>query len=169
VSDRPTIRIWHENLSVLGDDGRLPLAALTPDGHIHGGLRIEIGGRLVPSLGFFGPDDVCFNEWLKQLWQVAQAFHSAERGEHTFDEGEQGQPAFVFERVGDAGFFTIADSGFDAGRANPEWQRIQFSVADFVAEHSRFRESLFATIRKSVRSAVADQWIETHDSKNQNG
>jgi hypothetical protein len=38
-------------------------------------------------------------------------------GRYVFDEGEQGQPAFVFEREGDQGFFSIAASEISDGDA----------------------------------------------------
>jgi len=82
---------------------RKPLTELTLDRHVHGGLRLEINGRLVPYLGYWGPDDVCFGEWVNELWRAAQALRDS-GGRHVYDEGEQGQPAFVFEREGDRGF-----------------------------------------------------------------
>lgn len=167
MDDKPrSIRIWFENLAAMPADKRLPLQQLTPDEHIHGGLRIEIGGRLVPYLGFWGDDDVCFGEWLEQLWLVAQAFENSEQGCHTFDEGEQGQPAFIFERSGDRAYFTIGPSGLSEAVGDPNWQRVEFSPAEFIAEHARFREAFFDTLRGAT--SVADLWIQRHDPKNRN-
>jgi hypothetical protein len=162
-----TIRIWCENVAAMDVSDRLPLSQLNPDEHIHGGLRIEIGGRLVPSLGYFGPDDVCFDTWLEELWLAAQALESSEHGRHVFDECEQGQPAFVFERDGDRGFFSIAPSGISGVEGDPDWQRVEFSTAEFLAEHARFRESFFATIRAAAPVA-AELWIQFKDPKNRN-
>jgi hypothetical protein len=158
VNESQSIRIWHENLAAMCVDERLPLSALTLENHIHGGLRLQFGERLVPCLGYFGPDDACFNTWLEELWSATRAFESATDARYVFDEGEQGQPAFIFERVGDRAYFSIADSEFSGGKADPDWQRIEFSPDEFLAEHTHFRESLFATIRAAAPH-VADQWI----------
>jgi len=164
MSEGQSIRIWHENLAAIGGGERLPLAGLTRDAHIHGGLRLEVGGRLVPSLGYFGPDDVCFNTWLEEFWSAALAFESADEASYTFDEEEQGQPAFVFERVGDRAYFSIAEAEYSEGKANPDWQRVEFSPGEFLAEHIRFREGFFATLRAAVPQ-VAEEWIREHDPR----
>jgi len=163
------IRILHEGLAALSEDSeRLPLSELTPDSHIHGELMLQFGGRIVPWLGFFGAYDVCFNSWLEELWSVAQAFELASNAKYIFDEGEQGQPAFVFERDRDRAFFSIADAEFSAGQADPEWQRVEFSPIEFLAEHTRFRASFFDKLRDEAPQVV-DQWISQHDPKSRNG
>jgi hypothetical protein len=140
-----TVRIWHENLSALAGNDRKPLSTLTPINHVHGGLRLEIAGRLVPCLGYWGQDDVCFQVWLEELWLAAEALGTP-GGRHIFDEGEQGQPAFVFEREGDRGFFTIAPSEISDGNAHTDWQRVEFLPADFLAAHESFRTSFSAEL-----------------------
>jgi hypothetical protein len=155
--EKPTVRIWHENLAAMAVNDRQPLFRLAADSHIHGGLRMEIAGRLVPYLGFWGPDDVCFDQWLGELWQVARAMGQP-GGRHVFDEGEQGQPAFVFHRDGNRGFFTIAASGISDGPADADWQRVEFSPADFIAAHQRFRASFVAELRAAAPGA-ADAWL----------
>jgi hypothetical protein len=157
----PTVRIWHENLAAIVGDAREPLSALTPESHIHGGLRLEIAGRLVPSLGYLGPDDVCFGQWLEELGRAAEALRTP-GGRHIFDEGEQGQPAFVFEREGDRGLFTIAASEISGGKADSAWQRVEFSPADFLAAHSRFLAS-FRTVVRAAAPPAAELWLSGFD------
>jgi len=159
-SEHPTVRIWYENLAAMALNDRHPLSTLDPLSHVHGGLRLEIAGRLVPYLGYWGPDDVCFSQWLAELWCAARALEQP-GGRYTFDEGEQGQPAFVFERDGDRAHFTIADSAVD-GVGDPAWQRVEFSPADFLAAHERFRESFLATLRAAAPVA-AEAWITRFD------
>lgn len=80
MTDLTSIHLWFESLHVSrvregGGADVLPLSALSDSDrdHVHGGLRIEIGGRLVPQLGHFGDsDDVCFAIWLQQLRRVAE-------------------------------------------------------------------------------------------------
>jgi hypothetical protein len=156
-NDQPTVRIWHENLAVMAVNDRKPLSALTPESHVHGGLRLEIAGRLVPCLGYWNPDDVCFAQWLEELRHAAEALRTP-GGRYTFDEGEQGQPAFVFERDGERGFFTIAASEISDGEAHSDWQRIEFSPSDFGAAHDRFRESFFAELRAAA-PGPSEVWL----------
>jgi len=152
-----TVRIWHENLASINVD-REPLAALTTEGHIHGCLRLEIAGRLVPCLGYWGPDDVCFDAWVVELFRAAEAMRIP-GSRYVFDEGEQGQPAFVFEREGDQAFFTIAASSLSDGVARPDWQRVEFSPDEFVTAYENFRESFFAEVRAGA-PAVAEAWLQ---------
>jgi hypothetical protein len=165
-AEHPTVRIWHENLTTLpamADNDREPLSALTAESHIHGGLRLEIAGRLIPCLGFWGPDDVCFGTWLEELCHAAEALRTP-GGKHTFDEGEQGQPAFVFERDADRGFFTIAASAFSGGKAHPGWQRVEFVPGDFQAAYHSFRTCFSAELHAAA-PATAELWLRQFRSK----
>jgi len=153
----PSIRVWHEDLFAAGHEGPLSLSSLAPEQHIHGGLRIEIGGRPVPHLGFFGKDDVCFDTWVEELTQLVKKLLNVPEFTHVFDEGEQGQPAFVFERRGDKVFFSIRDSKFSGGKADPDWQEIEFTVGDFIIAYQGFVSSLLSWMR--VTSTIAQNWL----------
>jgi hypothetical protein len=61
--------LWTYEIGESGDlRTRLPLSRLSErGGHIHGLLQIKIGGKILPYLGYFGTDDVCFNEWVFEL------------------------------------------------------------------------------------------------------
>ena len=156
-----TIRIWHENLRATADQHRVPLSSLTLDEHIHGGLRIEISGRLVPHLGYFGPDDVCLGAWLSELGRITHAFRAAPDARCIYDEGEQGQPAFLFERVGETALFSIVDAEFSGGEADPDWQLVAFSSRDFLSACDGYRKS-FVTLLRNEAPHVADEWLHRH-------
>ena len=55
---------------------RLTLGAFGPAGtpptfaHLHGELRLELGGRAAPRTGYFGPADLCLNDWVRELRAV---------------------------------------------------------------------------------------------------
>src|SRR5688500_1328686 len=88
---------------------RLPVSTLPDDGaaHIHGRLEILVGGRAVPHLGYWGPNDVCMGQWLHVLRDAVKALSAASISEYTYDEGEQGQPAFRWSRIDDKVFISI--------------------------------------------------------------
>jgi hypothetical protein len=153
VDRLPTVTLCFENLTVLeyGEEGTelVPLSRLREDSHIHGGLRFMIGGRMVPYTGYFGADDACFGEWLTELAGVMRSFEASENARHVYDEGEQGQPAFVFERQGNAAFLSIVDSMVD-GLADPEWQRVEFQFADFREQYFAFRTRFESELRRAL-------------------
>ena len=159
-------RIWCENLHVSrarnsGGRDDLPLSSLSRGDHVHGGLRFEIGGRLVPYLGYENANDVCFGSWLRELSGVADAFLEA-TARYIYDEGEQGQPAFIFERTGNSSFLSIADSQISDGLADTEWQRVQFATDEFLSEYYQLQNS-FVALLNGEAPASAEDWIRAHD------
>jgi hypothetical protein len=148
--------MWTYGVSNSGGTDRQPPSRLGDKrnaGHIHGGLTVEIAGRSIPHLGFFGPDDVCLNTWVVELCNVVNALVAAP-GEYTFDEGEQGQPAFQFIRVGDEIVFSIVESALGGGRADTEWQGVRCPYEEFRAEVLRFLDEL----RDDLRQQVPENW-----------
>lgn len=138
------------------------LSALSAqDSHLHGRLAIHLGERELPWLGYFGQGDVCFAVWLEELTAVARAFQSGAPARHTFDEGEQGQPAFVFEREGDRGFLTVADSEISDGEGDPDWQRVPFSADELVREVRQLGLRLREHLRVECPDA-ADAWLSNY-------
>jgi hypothetical protein len=156
-----TLKISFADLAVVRQNQRLPLDQLTLDDHVHGELRIEVAGRCLPHLGYFGGNDVCMADWLAELAGVRDAFTSSESGRYVFDEGEQGQPAFVFERIGDQAYVTIADAEYSGGVADPAWQHVEFSAAALISEEARFRQTFAAHLTAAV-PAVGSQWLAAH-------
>ena len=156
----PTVRIFYESLGVDegGADGILPLSALSDDCHVHGGLRIIIHRRLVPRLGFFGPDDVCFSTWLEELETVYTLFRAAETARYVFDEGEQGQPAFLFEREGKKMTLSIIASRISGGKADSDWQNVGFLYEDFNDQYLKMREAFLQRLVEAAPT-TADAWI----------
>jgi hypothetical protein len=119
--------------------------------HVHGRLRIEIDGRELPHLGFFGPDDVCLYTWVPELARIRSALAGGD-ARYVFDEGEQGQPAFVFERVGETVYVSIEDSRIaelSGGHGDAEWQRVPCIAADLFEAIDRF----FVALRAQMLAA----------------
>jgi len=156
-----TLKISFADLAVVRQNERLPLDELTLDDHVHGALRVEVAGRRLPHLGYFGDKDVCMADWLEELAGVRDAFTSSESGRYVYDEGEQGQPAFVFERSGDRAYVTIADAEYSGGVADPAWQHVEFSAAALISEEARLRQA-FAAHLTSAAPTVASRWLAAH-------
>lgn len=157
MSTTSTVRMWYENLAAMSGNDRLPLSQLLPTSHVHGGLRLEIGGRLVPYMGYWGVDDVCFGQWLVELENAANALKH-DGGRYVFDEGEQGQPAFVFERASSQGYFTIGSSEYSGEDGDPDWDRVEFSPTEFVATFEQLRHAFETEIMREA-PANAIQWL----------
>lgn len=137
------------------ESGRLPLTSLAVGEHLHGVLRIAIDGRELPHLGYSGASDVCFDTWLDELGAVETS-----SGDHTFDELEQGQPAFRFRREGDRLLISIVDSSGD-GRGDPDFIDVPCGWSEFTAAlaqfRSRLRERLLSEIQQEGRA-----WLDAH-------
>jgi hypothetical protein len=133
-----------------------PWSELTERTHLHGLLVFRIDGRRVPSMGYFGPDDVCLDTWLPVLLD-AQTALLRDGGTHVFEEYEQGQPAFHFARRGESLVFTVGPSLLGGGKGSPEWDGVACSHASFDAAVSafaaRFRRDLHANA-----PGAADAW-----------
>lgn len=163
-----TVEISFENLLVVGyeddSDGgescRLPMSRLGLDENacVHGNISMTMAGRKVPHMGFFGPDDVCLWEWLGNWHEVESAFRAEQNASVVVGGAEQGEPAFVWEREGDTGLLTIADSELSGGRADLEWQKIRFSVAEFFAAHAQFREEAREFILREAPHCGLEWW-----------
>jgi hypothetical protein len=138
---------------------RLPLVELdTSNAHIHGALLINIGNRSVPYMGYFGGNDVCFAQWIEELDKICHEFKDNDQGRYCFDEGEQGQPAFPFEREGEMMYLSIIDSALSDGEGDDDWQKVEFSYQEFMSEYEAFRKQFSAELHRSA-PAVASEWI----------
>jgi hypothetical protein len=124
-------------------DERLPVAAIDADenSHIHGTLTIVIAGRELPYLGYFGPDDVCLNTWIEELLQIRARLRAAD-GEYVFDEGEQGQPAFAFERSGKQVLVSVLPSLIGGGRGDESWTKVACDADEFFAAIDRVLDQI---------------------------
>jgi hypothetical protein len=98
---------------------RCDVPSLAGDSHIHGRLAIEVNGISLPHLHHFDPGDVCVGEWVFQLQCALRSLKGSAQSRFIHDEGEQGQPAFLFEREGDRVFVSIVASVLSGGDADP--------------------------------------------------
>ena len=141
---------------------RLPLGDLTCSaGHIHGLLKLEISGRVLPHMGFFGTDDVCFNIWVEELSHLVLELGAAEAATYTFDEGEQGQPAFAFRRDGDLLYVSVVESQVSGADGDPSYQAVSCKWSEFRAAVSSFFTS-FSTALLEQCPRVGQSWWASH-------
>ena len=130
---------------------RLPLSNLADGGdHIHGALSIHIAGKPLPSLGFFGPDDVCLNTWTEELHAIKEALSNKQEAIYVFDEGEQGQPAYEFRRDGDLLYVSVVESRISGTQGDPSYQQISCLWSDFLLSVRTYRSKLQATLQSEV-------------------
>jgi len=161
----PSVRIsaadlWTYRIAETGGTEREPLSRLGEEpngGHVHGRLRIEIAGRPLPHLGFFGPDDVCLNTWLVELCSVVNTL-AGMGATYTFDEGEQGQPAFKFVRIGDDVSFSIIESMLGGGHADADWQDVRLPYQDLREAVDVFLDELRAELRRQAPKTWERWW-----------
>jgi hypothetical protein len=158
-----TIEITCGDLAVIkaGSNDRLSLSALDMNSHVHGALLIKIQDRYVPYLGYWGANHICFSDWIRELENIYREFSNKETASYIFDEGEQGQPAFLFEKDSDTIRFSIVDSQLSDGEADEEWQRVAFSYSEFVAQYEKFFKQFVSGLKRAAPS-TADQWIEKY-------
>jgi hypothetical protein len=141
---------------------RRTLSELTdPDDHIHGLLTIDIGGRRVPHLGFFGPDDVCIGEWAFQFRCALASLRESTESRFVYDEGEQGQPAFLFEREDQFLFVSVVASDLGRGAADPDCQRVSCPFGDFERSVEAFLGALRDRVSREALE-VAEGWWRQH-------
>lgn len=75
------------------DSGSSPLFelnALNASGHGHGFLTLVINGTSLPSLGYDGSDDVCFNAWIADLVAIDEEFAARMSETYVLDKRELG-------------------------------------------------------------------------------
>lgn len=136
------------------DNDELPVGHLSSENsHVHGELRILVAGRELPYLGFFGPRDVCFNDWAGELARALRTLSDADSASHVFDEGEQGQPKFEFRRAGPDVFVSVTDSPLSGQEGLPDWQGVRCGFSDFVEAIAEF----LANLEKELHSLAPDQ------------
>jgi len=153
-----TFNISFSNLWTYVGDKRLPLARLSKlGGHVHGCLKITVNGRPLPYLAYFGENDVCFNTWAFELKSALEQLSTSAPASYIFDEGEQGQPAFKFERDHTTLCISIIDSQISDGVAHPEWQKISCDFADFENATANFLAAFKAHLEKEVPQ-YGNQW-----------
>ena len=143
-----------------GTNDRLPLSQL-PDRlgeHVHGELQVLVNGRRLPSLGYFGVDDVCFNEWVHELHTVRELLEAGTSAVYVYDEGEQGQPAYEFRRVDNTVLVSVIE-GSGGGSADADWQGVPCLLTDLAAAIDRFEEALRAQLGREAAD-VGLRWMD---------
>ncbi|MGF6848975.1 hypothetical protein QFZ51_004210 [Chitinophaga sp. W3I9] len=133
----------------LGSCRPIPSANTDHFSHVHGRLQIIIDEKVVPALGYFGEGDVCLNAWLNVLGTVVRNFESGKDTEYTYDEGEQGQPAFRFVLVKpNEVAFSIVESAISGGggSGSKKWRNKTFPLSDLKKEFQKVAEQFLKEV-----------------------
>jgi hypothetical protein len=142
---------------------RLPLSRLAEgNDHIHGALSVHIAGKPIPSLGFFGPEDVCLNTWTQELHAIEEALSQKQDAIYVFDEGEQGQPAYEFRRDGELLYVSVIDSQISGARGDPNYQQISCLWNDFLISVRTYTSQLQATLQSEVPELAQEWWSASY-------
>jgi hypothetical protein len=149
-------------------DEELPLASLrSADDHVHGAVRVRVDGTQVPHIDFFGPEDVCIGDWVHELAEARRMLLGTEASVYVFDECEQGQPAFRFQRVGDRVEVSIVASASGAA-GDLEWGTHSCVISDFDDGISSFLSQL-STEFERASPGVGRRWVEHQQTSCQPG
>lgn len=115
--------------------------------HVHGHLQIVIDEKVVPAMGYLGKEDVCLNEWFYVLGTIVRNFESGKNTEYTYDEGEQGQPAFQFVLIKpDEVAFSIVDSAISGGGGDKKWRNKTFPLSDLKKGYQKVAEQFLKEV-----------------------
>jgi hypothetical protein len=156
-----SVRISFKNLSALKMEVNakpMPLSSLDANCHIHGNLQFCIGEKQVPSMGYWSEDDVCFSDWIHEFEGIIKAFSGKENASYTFDEGEQGQAAYLFEKEGESVYLSIIDSVLTDMEGDPDWQRVEFGYSDFLEQYQEFKAQFLNQLYADAPRFAA-QWV----------
>ncbi len=148
------------HVSEEGESDRGPLTILDDDehSHIHGMLLIRINGHELPAVSHYGPDDACMGQWVAELHAAAETLQATDPAIYVYDEGEQGQPAFVFERSGETVCVSMRRSQYESKARVPPWIAQSCPLVDFVAEVQAFMASLDAAVRSATPAGL--HWVQ---------
>lgn len=144
---------WEGNESV-----RVPLEKMDSEEHIHGELKISWNGRVVPRLGYFGADDVCMNTWIQEFHAIVEALSKSETACYVFDEGEQGQPAYRFQREDDWVYLSIVASEISDGPGDPDFCDLKSEYTQFIEEIREFLKRFDAVMRQT-NVKTYEKWL----------
>lgn len=115
--------------------------------HVHGHLQMIIDGKVVPAMGYFGEEDVCLNAWFNLLGTIVRNFESGKDTGYTYDEGEQGQPAFQFVLIKPNEIaFSIVDSAISDGGGIKKWRNKTFPLADLKKGYQKVAEQFLKEV-----------------------
>lgn len=112
--------------------------------HVHGHLQILIDEKVVPAMGYL---DVCLNGWFSFLGTTVRNFESGKDTEYTYDEAEQGQPAFKFVLIKpNEVAFSIVDSAISDGGGSKKWRNKTFPLADLKKGYQKVAEQFLKEV-----------------------
>lgn len=163
VQEEWTVRIDLADLFCPGSspDSKLPLTRLRQaHNHIHGALHVRLGDRLLPRLGFWGPNDVCVGDWLVELHSAIRQLDASPEATFVFDEGEQGQPLFKFRRSAAQLFLSVEDSILSDGPGDPDWKDVPCDYEDFRMQVFRLSGELRSILEGEIGVDTANSWLQ---------
>lgn len=109
-------------------------------------------------MGFWGPDDVCFNTWAEELSRILLTLGCHEAATYTFDEGEQGQPAYEFRREGDTLLVSVVSSLLSGAEGDSSFKEVKCRWGEFVLAASNFFSAFHSALIEQCPDAGPIWW-----------
>ena len=86
-----------------------------------------------------------------------------EESRYTFDEGEQGQPAYLFVREGEVLYVSVVDSELSGASGNANYQQVSCAWRAFREATAEYLKALRRELDQEV-PGFAPTWFERYAS-----
>eukprot|EP00029_Vermamoeba_vermiformis_P006346 TRINITY_DN2460_c0_g1_i2.p1 TRINITY_DN2460_c0_g1~~TRINITY_DN2460_c0_g1_i2.p1 ORF type:complete len:119 (-),score=25.76 TRINITY_DN2460_c0_g1_i2:8-364(-) len=110
-------------------------------------------------MGFFGHDDVCYSDWIKDVFETLLERFDQDINDHFWDFCDQNKPAFDFKKEGPICKLSIVE-GCCGGGPDPRWQNREFLVEELRAEYLKFLKKLHEELITKYGKDGQEYWDE---------
>eukprot|EP00029_Vermamoeba_vermiformis_P006347 TRINITY_DN2460_c0_g1_i3.p1 TRINITY_DN2460_c0_g1~~TRINITY_DN2460_c0_g1_i3.p1 ORF type:complete len:247 (-),score=21.79 TRINITY_DN2460_c0_g1_i3:8-748(-) len=128
-------------------------------GHLHKRLELRVNGDLLPDMGYFGPDDACYSDWIERVFEPLFRRFDKNINDHCWDFCDQNMPAFEFKKEGPICKLSIVE-GCCGGGPDPRWQNREFLVEELRAEYLKFLKKLHEELITKYGKDGQEYWDE---------
>ncbi|MFS0558086.1 hypothetical protein [Brevibacillus sp. 179-C9.3 HS] len=131
---------------------------MTENIYIRVRLVVEMSGKTMPGMGYFGEDDVDIFEWLNILQMVKNELVYDKNKTFNYQVPEQGEPIYQFSREDKWLYSSIVASAVTGAKANPYWKRVPCLFAEFIEELDLILGKLYRLLKTESPKYADDIW-----------
>lgn len=120
--------------------------------HIHGELIIEFNGKRIETIGFFGLDDCCFNEWYSELKKMIGELENTQ-DYYLYKDLDQGQPNYLFELIKNELCLTIyrrKKTEFKEEDIIDKWDKVSVDFKEFKVAFEEFERKFKSKLYEEI-------------------